>query len=114
MSLGERLRQEREARRLTVRALSAVAGVKPNAQTYYEHNRRIPRADYLARLCAADWDIPFILTGERSHLHETQWAAREEQVLRAFRQLPEADQRALEQLILSMAALRERVDGEPV
>lgn len=114
MTLGARLKQEREARRLTLRALSEVAGVQPNAQTFYEHNRRVPRADYLARLSAADWDIPFILTGERSPLHETQLAEKEQQVLKAFRQLSEADQRALEQLILSMAALRERVDGEPV
>ncbi|WP_426110877.1 helix-turn-helix domain-containing protein [Pseudomonas sp. DSP3-2-2] len=112
--IGERLRLEREARHLTLRGVSEVVGVQPNAQACYEHNRRMPRADYLVRLYAADWDVPFILTGERSPLHETQLAENEQQVLKAFRRLPDTDQRALEQLILSMAALRERVDSEPV
>jgi len=104
MNLGERLRQERKARRLTIRALSEVVGVQPNAQILYEQNRRVPRADYLARLYAADWDVPFILTGEHSPLLETQLAENEQQVLKAFRQLSNGEQRALKQLLLSMAA----------
>lgn len=106
MTLGRRLRQEREARNLTYRELTAVVGVKPNAQAWYEHDRRYPRADYLVRLYAAGWDVPFVLTGERSPLHATQLSENEGRLLKAFRKLLEADQLALEHLILTIGAQR--------
>lgn len=114
MNLGERLRKERDMRCMSREDMSGLTGVQANAQAGYEKGRRYPRADYLMRLCAAGWDVPYILTGLRTPVLVRQLLDSERQMFKAFRTLPDQDQRAFERLILSMAGRQPQVEGEPV
>ena len=102
MTVGSRLKLEREIHGLSQRELAAIAGVQPNAQGRYESGIRYPRADYLCRLHAADIDVSFVLTGRRSLYDATQRCHDEHTVLKAFRAMPSADRAALKQIMISM------------
>lgn len=65
-SIGDRLKSERKRFGLSQDAFAEIGGVKLNAQGNYEAGRRIPKADYLARLDSAGIDVLYVLTGRRS------------------------------------------------
>ena len=102
MTLGSRLKLEREIHGLSQRELAAIGGVQTNAQGRYESGMRYPRADYLCRLHAADIDVSFVLTGRRSLYDTTRPCHDEQAVLKAFRAMPSADRAALKQIMISM------------
>lgn len=64
--LGTRLRNERKRLGLTQLAFAKIAGVEPNAQSHYEKGLRLPKADYLQRVCDAGVDLLYLFNaGER-------------------------------------------------
>ncbi|CAM3849460.1 helix-turn-helix domain-containing protein [Avibacterium endocarditidis] len=65
MYIGHRLKEERQRMGLTQRAFAKLGGVRSQAQFKYEHNRIMPRADYLMKLGLEGVDINYILFGER-------------------------------------------------
>lgn len=65
VSLGARLREEREARGLSQEAFGAIGGVTKKSQINYEKNERSPDATYLTAVAAAGADVLYILTGQR-------------------------------------------------
>lgn len=65
VSLGARLREEREARGLSQEAFGAIGGVTKKSQINYEKNERSPDATYLTAIAAAGADVLYILTGQR-------------------------------------------------
>lgn len=66
MTIGQRLRRERRAKGMSVRALATLAGVRAYAQSRYENGSRLPYASYLGALHDLGMDVPYILLGRRT------------------------------------------------
>lgn len=71
VSIGARLRQERERIGLSQTEFAAiadkagVAGATRQSQSLYEKGKRMPDAGYLAVVAAAGVDVGYVLTGQR-------------------------------------------------
>lgn len=65
VSIGARLREERETLQLSQEAFGAIAGVTKKSQINYEKNERSPDSNYLAAIAAAGADVLYVLTGQR-------------------------------------------------
>lgn len=85
LSIGERLREERERLGYSQSAIGAVGGVKKLAQLKYEQGERYPGADYLAALAKIGADTLYIVTGER---YAGSLTADEIELLEKFRSAP--------------------------
>ena len=101
-SIGARLRQERLRLGLTQVAIAAVGGVATNAQHAYESGKRMPRADYLAEIGQCGVDLVYVCLGRRTPTAQETLTVMEAAVVKAYRALGELDQRAIEQVLLSM------------
>jgi transcriptional regulator with XRE-family HTH domain len=71
MTIAKRLKSERKAQGICIRAFARKAGVRANAQSNYESGARSPRADYLKVLHHLDLDVSYILLGIRSMPNRT-------------------------------------------
>ena len=85
LSIGERLREERERLGFSQSAIGAIGGVKKLAQLKYEQGERYPGADYLAAVAKIGADTLYIVTGERNAGSLT---ADETELLERFRSAP--------------------------
>lgn len=65
MTIGDRLKEERERLRLTQTAFGALAGVKKNTQILWEKGSSSPNATALSMLSEAGVDILYVVTGRR-------------------------------------------------
>lgn len=65
VSIGERLREERNRLGLSQPVFAEVGGVTKKTQMLYEGGERHPDALYLAAIAAAGADVLYILTGQR-------------------------------------------------
>ena len=66
LSIGERLKEERERLGLSQLAFGELGGVKKLAQLNYEKGDRYPDAQYLAALARFGVDVQYVVTGDRS------------------------------------------------
>ena len=66
MSIGARLREERQRLGLSQPALAENGGVLKQAQLNYEKDERVPDARYLAGVAAAGVDVLYVITGQRA------------------------------------------------
>lgn len=66
MSIGFRLKEERERLGFTQPEFGGVGGVQKLAQIKYEKGERFPGADYLAAISKLGTDVQYIITGHRS------------------------------------------------
>nr|WP_255698560.1 S24 family peptidase [Halomonas desiderata] len=71
MTIGERLKAERERLGLSQTALAQVGGVGKTTQINYEKGARSPDAAYLSALDGAGVDVQFVLTGRREGASQT-------------------------------------------
>lgn len=85
MSIGERLKEAREALKMTQAEFSAIGGVGARAQLTYEKNDRKPDAEYLQKISRLGCDIQYIVMGIRS---ESTLESYEEELLTALRSSP--------------------------
>jgi len=65
-SIGDRLREERDALGMNQSDFAAAAGTTRKSQFNYETDARRPDADYLAAIASLGTDVLYILTGKRS------------------------------------------------
>ncbi len=65
MSIGERLKEERERLKFTQPALAAIAGTTKKSQIDYEKDLTQPKAGYLAAVARIGLDVQYVITGER-------------------------------------------------
>lgn len=65
VTLGERLREEREHLDCSQTELGGVAGVTKKAQINYEKGVRFPDARYLTAVAERGVDVLYVLTGRR-------------------------------------------------
>jgi len=103
MSLGMRLKREREACGLAQAAVAAICGIQPNAQRLYENGLRCPRADYLSRLSATAIDVLFVVTGQRTPYTVAQLSADEYAFISFLRTSDFFDKHAVEHIINRLA-----------
>lgn len=82
MSIGQRLKEERERIGLNQTVLGAIGGVRKQAQLKYENDASSPNANYLFEISKIGMDIQYIVLGIR-----TQQAINEEEtaLLAAYR-----------------------------
>ncbi|MDF3932957.1 helix-turn-helix domain-containing protein [Pseudomonas citronellolis] len=66
MSIGERLKEERERLSFTQPALAAIAGTTKKSQIDYEKDLTQPKAGYLAAVARIGLDVQYVVTGERA------------------------------------------------
>ena len=66
VSLGERLREERERLGLSQTLFGDLAQVTKKTQMLYEGGQRSPKADYLTAIAEQGIDVQYVLTGNRS------------------------------------------------
>ena len=91
VTLGERLREERERLACSQTELGGIAGVTKKAQINYEKGMRFPDARYLAALAERGVDVLYVLTGRRS---ATALSPEEQTLLGYYRDAPAAVRRA--------------------
>ena len=66
VSLGERLREERERLGMSQTQFGDLAQVTKKTQMLYEGDQRSPKADYLTAIASQGVDVQYVLTGNRS------------------------------------------------
>ena len=82
MSIGERLREERERLGFTQPAFAGLAETTKKSQIDYEKDLTQPKAGYLAAIAKVNADVQYIVTGVRS---AEALGPDEEQMVRLFR-----------------------------
>ena len=63
VSIGDRLRDEREALGLTQEKMAIAVGITKKTQGLYERDERVPDAEYLAAVAAKGVDVLYVVTG---------------------------------------------------
>ena len=84
MTIGKRLKEERERLGFSQPDFSAIAGTTKKSQIDYEKNITQPKAGYLAAVSGVGVDVAYVITGVRSVTPSTQTSEplnREEEVL---------------------------------
>ena len=66
VSLGERLREERERLGMSQTQFGDLAQVTKKTQMLYEGDQRSPKGDYLTAIASQGVDVQYVLTGNRS------------------------------------------------
>ena len=65
LTTGQRIKQIRKSRRLTLEKLSDIIGCHPTAVAYWESDRNLPRGDNLVKLASAlDVSVVELLYGK--------------------------------------------------
>lgn len=75
VSLGERLREERERLGLSQTLFGDLAQVTKKTQMLYEGGQRSPKADYLTVIAEQGVDVQYVLTGTVRFLSRSLWHA---------------------------------------
>ncbi|MDR0703046.1 MAG: helix-turn-helix domain-containing protein [Azoarcus sp.] len=88
MTIGERLREERERLRLSQVSFAELAGTTKQTLFSWETGRTSPGADQLAIMASAGVDVLYVITGARHNNVAT--TPDELSYLRACRALPDA------------------------
>jgi len=88
MSIGSRLKEERERLGLSQPAFGELGGVQKRAQINYESGERFPDAAYLAAIAKAGADVRYIVTGDREGPAPELLSADEKELLSLFRAAP--------------------------
>jgi len=66
MSIGARLREERERLKLSQTPFAEAGGATKQTQHAYESNRTPPKANYLAKVARLGVDVGYVITGIRA------------------------------------------------
>lgn len=65
MSIGKRLREEREKLEMSQEMMANVAGISRVSQSNYERDERSPDSEYWQALHQIGVDILYVITGEQ-------------------------------------------------
>lgn len=85
VSVGDRLREERERLDMSQTAFGEKGGVTKKTQMLYEAGERFPDAAYLAAVAQVGADVQYVITGIRSEMALT---PDERQLLALYRAAP--------------------------
>lgn len=110
MTIGERLREERERLKLTQPSMAEAAETTKQTQHAYETNRTPPKASYLAAVAGLGVDVAYVVTGIRSP--NTASTPMEMALLDNYRHSPPEVQRGVSKLLAETGRAVERADAE--
>lgn len=101
MTIGDRLRAERERLGLSQTALATHAGTSKQVQISYEKGKTFPNAEYLAVFAELGADINYVVTGKQNLTPPPPppvivLTPREEALIDNYRHTAEAGKRAIE------------------
>lgn len=85
MTIGDRLKEERERLHLSQTSLAEAGGTTKKTQIDYEKNKTQPKGKYLAAIASFGVDVAYVITGER--LENSATTATELSYLRICRRL---------------------------
>lgn len=88
MTIGERLRAERERLGFSQEDFASLADAHRKSQGNYESGSRAPDAEYLAAIATAGADVRYIVTGLRDAPPPEVLSADERELLALFRAAP--------------------------
>lgn len=86
VSVGERLKEERERLGYNQTDFVRIAGVTLQSQGNYESGRREPSTSYFAAIAAAGADVQYIITGVRCSAVAAGLTREEVEILEGYRQ----------------------------
>ena len=66
MTVGQRVKEERERLQMTQVAFAEACGAKKRQQIYFEQDVNVPGGSYLIRAASLGCDVQYLLTGVRS------------------------------------------------
>jgi len=89
VTIGDRLKEERERLHLSQTSLAEGAGTTKKTQIDYEKNNTPPKANYLATVATYGIDVAYVITGQR--LENTATTPTELSYLRICRKLGEVE-----------------------
>lgn len=96
MTIGTRLKEERERLGYNQSDFAALAGVTRKTLFGYESAERFPAGDALAAWSEEGLDVQYVVTGERTPTGSTQGLPADEQLLlEAYREMPAANKKKL-------------------
>jgi transcriptional regulator with XRE-family HTH domain len=102
--IGSRLQEERKRCALTQAEIADAIGVAKRTQANYEAGTSDATASYLSNVSTRfGFDVPYILTGERTTLAENALDAVEDCLIKQFRSISEDDQKAIRRFLQAMA-----------
>jgi len=105
MTIGTRLREQRNSLGLNQTDLGAIAQVTKQTVYAWENDKTMPKAGELVRLAGAGVDVTYVLSGQRSGIALT---PEEAALLDNYRHSPDAAKRLLRE---TGAALAQPVSG---
>lgn len=108
--IGERLREERDRLAINQTDFGAAAGVSRGTQKAYELETSAPDTRYLCALQGMGVDVHFVLTGATSQVEASSISTEEADLLKHYRQLPEADRTGAAKMITALAAMAGRYE----
>jgi transcriptional regulator with XRE-family HTH domain len=101
VSIGERLRQEREARGLTQQAMASLVQASERAVNDWERDVSSPKALALAALGVHGFDVGYIVTGQRDYEPPRRMSPEEQVLLEHWRGASRAVKSAAMAVLLS-------------
>lgn len=103
MTIGERLKEERQRIGVNQTVLAEKCGVTKNTQLAYEKGDRNPDTVYLAQAASLGLDILYLVTGERKPVPAESISAEAAQFLKAYQRVKEADREVLFRMVSAFA-----------
>lgn len=104
MTIGQRLREEREALGLSQPKFAALAGTTKQTLFSWESDRTAPSAAQLAAFAQAGVDVFYVLSGTRQPQPETSLSDQEKSLIDLYRTLSQADQQTVQRTVAALAA----------
>ncbi len=96
MTIGDRLKEERQRLGVNQTDMAALAGTTKKSQIDYEKGISFPNASYLAAIAGAGADVRYIVTGDRdAPAPPPPLSAEEQLLLNGFRALDAATRRRM-------------------
>ena len=105
MTIGERLKEERSRLGLSQTEMGAAGGVGKTTQINYEKDSGSPSAAFLAAVANLGVDVLYVVTGERRPQAADSITAEEADLLKQYRQLPDADRAGASKMITALAEM---------
>ncbi|WP_054919907.1 helix-turn-helix domain-containing protein [Pseudomonas sp. NBRC 111138] len=103
MTMGERLKEERQRIGVNQTVLAEKCGVTKNTQLAYEKGDRNPDTAYLAQAASLGVDILYLVTGERKPVPTDSISAEVAEFLKAYQRVREADREVLFRMVSAFA-----------
>ncbi|MGS0943737.1 helix-turn-helix domain-containing protein (plasmid) [Pseudomonas luteola] len=112
MTVGSRLRAERNRLGMNQSQLAEIGGVTKNTQANYEKDDKSPDSAYLLAVAEVGVDIVFVLTGKHIQEGTPVLSHTEQQILDDIRDLGEAERETVRRMVHGLVASADKKAGD--